>query len=132
MKVASNSLIAADSFNEGDLVGGSIPQFRAHHRLTQHVVGVLADEASELLKQVPAGQSNIALRTILCDAIVQTAHALDQARSAADLRHVARKLNGVLLSAYQIAEIKPTATPKALLALLRVTKLMVKRCNAEW
>ena len=107
------------------------PKFTARHRLTQRVVGMLVDEVCEVLKQVTPGQANIALRTILSDVVAQTAHALDQARSVGDLRHIAVKLNEVLQFAYKCAGIQPTVPSKTLIALFRVAKLMVKRHNAE-
>ena len=106
------------------------PKFTARHRLTQRVVGMLVDEVCEVLKQVTPGQANIALRTILSDAVTQTAFAIDRVKCVADLRHVAVKLNGVLRSAYQFAGIQPTVPSKTLLALLQMSKLMATSHNS--
>ena len=114
-----------------DLLDGNYrPRFRAHHRLTQQVVGMLADEVCELVSQTPPGQANIALRTILSDAVTQTAFAIDRVKSVADVRHIAVKLNGVLQSAYQFARIQPTVPSKTLLALLQMSKLMATSHNS--
>ena len=107
------------------------PPFRAHHRHTNVVVGILADEVCEVLKQVPPGQANITMRTILSDTVAQVAFALDRAKSVADLRHVARKLNDVLLSAYQFAGVQSAAPSKTLLALFRMSKMMANSHNSE-
>ena len=126
--------------NDNSLPGGNIqnwvddgnyrPQFRAHHRHTNAIVGILADEVGEVLKQVPPGQANITMRTVLCDAVAQTAFAIDRVKCVADVRHVARKLDEVLQFAYKFAEIQPTVPSKTLIALFRIAKLMVKRHNS--
>ena len=127
------------SNNDNSLPGGNIqdwvsdgdyrPQFRAHHRHTNAVVGILADEVCEVLKQVPSGQANITLRTILWDAVAQVAFALDRVKSVTDLRHVAVKLNELLLSAYQFAGIQPTVPSNTLLALLQMSKMITNTNN---
>ena len=111
--------------------GNYHPQFTGKHRLTQQVVGILADEVCEVLKQIPPGTANITLRTILYDAVAQTAFALDRVKSVEDLRHIAVKLNEVLQFAYKCAGIQPVVPSKTLIALFRIAKLMVKRHNAE-